>query len=484
MRARNVFNVDSVDRLVERVAAQAATPAVALWLRRTARRWILTQYQDVRRLVIEPGSARVLLRDPAAAAEAPCRVLADDVARLPDWCANALRKGDEIVYLRLDATLDKRLRRLAAFLDEAYGDGGATKLNRLAFPAAEKALRKWRKERWTERRRMNGAEPVFRGSDGVRIYRLHTAENLHDEGARMGHCVASYADDIAEGRCEIYSLRNAAGTPRATIEVVDGRVVQVKGYANLGVDFRLRQHVRTFIRVRGYDLDGDLVHVGQYFGAGRNLRQVESFLRSVQCESALSAYVYSRSDAMGRADVAGLISSLADWSVDLSPEARQAMHDALLPQQEGPVRLRRIATYHVYDAALPVYRADTAVVWLSLAANDAFKGVPGARDRYVRLRDRAERRLASLAFEPADRLYLLGRREADELDVHRGWLSPADVVSDATLDVFPSIRRRHERLRRLVNRHKAQSVGRRGAASEAHRDFRRILDGAWREMVI
>jgi hypothetical protein len=42
---------------------------------------------------------------------------------------------------------------------------------------------------------------------------------LKYEGDTMGHCVGSYCDDVAEGRTNIYSLRDAKGEPHVTIEV-------------------------------------------------------------------------------------------------------------------------------------------------------------------------------------------------------------------------------------------------------------------------
>ena len=39
------------------------------------------------------------------------------------------------------------------------------------------------------------------------------------EGEHMGHCVGGYAQDVAEGRTEIYSLRDPNNKPHVTIEM-------------------------------------------------------------------------------------------------------------------------------------------------------------------------------------------------------------------------------------------------------------------------
>jgi len=44
------------------------------------------------------------------------------------------------------------------------------------------------------------------------------ADALRYEGDTMGHCVGGYCDDVASGRSNIYSLRDAKGQPHVTIE--------------------------------------------------------------------------------------------------------------------------------------------------------------------------------------------------------------------------------------------------------------------------
>lgn len=74
--------------------------------------------------------------------------------------------------------------------------------------------------------------------DGFEITPLTTAAQLRREGQVMNHCVATYAEDVARGRCLIYAIRRD-GAPIATMEVIAtgspggrGRIVQLMGRSN------------------------------------------------------------------------------------------------------------------------------------------------------------------------------------------------------------------------------------------------------------
>lgn len=64
----------------------------------------------------------------------------------------------------------------------------------------------------------------------VRFRVLRTRAALAEEGKSMHHCVSSYAPDVKKGRCAIVSAFGVS--ERATIEIVDGKVVQIKGVCN------------------------------------------------------------------------------------------------------------------------------------------------------------------------------------------------------------------------------------------------------------
>lgn len=63
------------------------------------------------------------------------------------------------------------------------------------------------------------------------IRELTSTHAVHHEGARLSHCVASYAASAARGECSLWSLR-VSGMSMLTIEVRNGAVVQVRGKLN------------------------------------------------------------------------------------------------------------------------------------------------------------------------------------------------------------------------------------------------------------
>lgn len=82
--------------------------------------------------------------------------------------------------------------------------------------------------------RPSGYEPMIfaRGrASNAMIRELNTLTAVHHEGARLAHCVTSYAASAARGECSLWSLR-VAGMSMLTIEVRAGAVQQVLGRCN------------------------------------------------------------------------------------------------------------------------------------------------------------------------------------------------------------------------------------------------------------
>jgi len=84
---------------------------------------------------------------------------------------------------------------------------------------------------------------VFRIENGWSVNKLD-ASDCDLEGGIMGHCVGGYSDAVADGRTNIYSLRDRRGDPHATIEMtpefdrenptkqIGWEVVQIQGKEN------------------------------------------------------------------------------------------------------------------------------------------------------------------------------------------------------------------------------------------------------------
>ncbi len=79
---------------------------------------------------------------------------------------------------------------------------------------------------------------------------------LQDEGARMRHCVAMYAERVARGTCAIFSAAPDGGDTGVTIEVALPKrvVVQVKGLANRAPTAEEMALLSTWSRASGVGL--------------------------------------------------------------------------------------------------------------------------------------------------------------------------------------------------------------------------------------
>lgn len=66
------------------------------------------------------------------------------------------------------------------------------------------------------------------------VVKVISAQSLSREGAIMKHCVGGYgyAEQVAKGTTQIYSVRNNENKPLCTMDISKGRVNQVKGWAN------------------------------------------------------------------------------------------------------------------------------------------------------------------------------------------------------------------------------------------------------------
>jgi hypothetical protein len=148
------------------------------------------------------------------------------------WVAKvAAREGDSGVkaLLRRDV-----LSRIADWASEERPD-----IMRLSLKQVLHRERRWHAAMSRKRKvaRVSPAEIVMRFEDGWTVHQLRTAEQLASEGELLEHCVGGhdYARRCAEGKIEIYSMRDPDGISRYTIEVWPGArraIHQVKGLKN------------------------------------------------------------------------------------------------------------------------------------------------------------------------------------------------------------------------------------------------------------
>ena len=109
----------------------------------------------------------------------------------------------------------------------------------------------------------DGHEVVeYECQDGWTIVRMLTPEALDLESALMQHCVGDGAYDriLSAGGGEhfegLFSLRDRAGKPHATIEVRNGLLSQVQGKQNMAPIPKYIPHIVGFIRARKIAFEG------------------------------------------------------------------------------------------------------------------------------------------------------------------------------------------------------------------------------------
>lgn len=109
-----------------------------------------------------------------------------------------------------------------------------------------KELAQEAKSQKTEMSEAEDANIVYKYADGWYVLNLTTSQECTEEGAAMGHCVGGYGKDVEEGKTQILSLRDPKNRPHVTIEVRDGKVMQVYGKAN-AIPIKYLDKVKEFL---------------------------------------------------------------------------------------------------------------------------------------------------------------------------------------------------------------------------------------------
>jgi hypothetical protein len=481
MSQRNVINTDAVDAYVAAVAELAIAPAAQDWITRSVRRWILREHPRHYLVQRDKPTGGVLLVDPEEETGFDARPYDGD---LPDWAEHALdhppEGGSAIVFLRLDGTLSKRIRRIITWLNEGVPpeEAGAA-VNRLGFSQAEDLARKWRRSLKGQRAyggRESGAVPVFHHYDAT-IVQLTSASALRFEGNRMRHCAGEYDQLVADSVCEVYSVRDPRNNPHATVEVEpDGTVLQVKGMANGRVDPRWRPAIRAFVQQRNYVVVGDAGNVAVLsFLEGPTLAKLEETLCSREGQRLLRAYRFVGRDTLSFADSEALARLIIARAQYLSSDALHGAFRAFAPPPSQAIRVHPAAGHWVYDMYVPVMRVDLPLALLNMAREGIFRAVELEEPAREILRA-AQDRLPALAFRPADSLYNLGPRRQVHWFLDYTWGSAADFLADGDIDITAQRRLRHLALRRRMNQAKARVASRSAPRSAGHEAVRALLD--------
>ncbi len=262
--SRNVLNSWDVERFIAQVRGTTENPTIGRWLDRVARRWIIKDFPAAGRVVrlrrpAGEGGSFVDVEWPTDAAEAcnPCFETTYESPH-PDWLEAALPNG--VYWIDMEGRLAQELAVELSGVLTYFKSLDADKLGRIERVALPDAVAQARRFSADARRYTDQTLVSF--PDGFRIALLETPESLAQEGARMNHCVASYADYLGKG-IDILSLRDPQDRPHVTMEVEEGKWLdQVKGKANGPVADSYRPMIESLIVQLGLSIRGDQELVG------------------------------------------------------------------------------------------------------------------------------------------------------------------------------------------------------------------------------
>lgn len=112
------------------------------------------------------------------------------------------------------------------------------------------------REAW-ERRASELAEQLDWRDEALGVVVTHPSspDDLANEGARQGNCLASYSNRVLSRECAVAFVRrtSAPDEPWVDVEVREGSVVQAKGAHNASLTVEQSEAVRAWCRARGFD---------------------------------------------------------------------------------------------------------------------------------------------------------------------------------------------------------------------------------------
>ena len=208
--ARNVLNAPAVAEFLQKVAADRLShlgdekkAQLTQWLASAGRKW--------------------MLRDGAAKSASRADAIA---AGNPEWAREALKNAQPVWVVSLG---DRQKAQFDHIADWLAAEAPTRQLNKLSFAVACEKVAEWDAAR--VRRAEKGADlpddpdgieelgaAPDSGLPGAKWARVFSEKALDREGVIMRHCVGSFAERVAQGDCEIYSLRDGDNVPVATLE--------------------------------------------------------------------------------------------------------------------------------------------------------------------------------------------------------------------------------------------------------------------------
>lgn len=217
VEARNIVNIEEIDKYVQSLLDRAKTDNVKRWLKKTFRKYLINNYQEVEK-VSEPKKS------------------------YPDYINDAIKSGQDVfIVTNLDALEIYSVIDYLNTLDEIN----------FGYEQALKKSKEWHKDlaqnAGTYGGRIKDRSKIIKTYDnGYSWRKLVTKKDFILEGDRMGHCVGSYDPEDFH----IYSLRKPNNEPKVTVELSPKTphvIGQVKGKANT-VPKKYKKYVVDFMQ--------------------------------------------------------------------------------------------------------------------------------------------------------------------------------------------------------------------------------------------
>lgn len=204
-------------------------------------------------------------------ASKPFRPDAAALGESPEWIRKAARSGAPLTVLSLESRERELFSSILDWMRSADGPALNSDWSKISVPQAQSAELAWidamvksSKKKDLDLADASGTQiflslgprsdlqQSFGGpaSDqqwaGWRWAQVLSADALDREGSLMRHCVGSYAESVASGAMQIYSLRDPSNAPKLTVEADGSELVQIKAYANSACPANLRPAVAAF----------------------------------------------------------------------------------------------------------------------------------------------------------------------------------------------------------------------------------------------
>ena len=226
---------------------------------------------------------KYMLREGAFLAFSPSQ---SALAAGPRWILDAVEAGKPLTALSLEPAERELFSSILDWMRSSSGPSLNSDWSKISIPQAQAAELAWidAMGKAAAKKDLEAAdaagtalfsalgpsasEPALGAASGPewagwRWVEVKSAGALDREGSLMRHCVGSYADDVASGGKQIYSLRDPSNAPRVTVEAQGAKLAQIKAFANAACPADLLPAIAAF--AKSFEADAAARGLGEAF---------------------------------------------------------------------------------------------------------------------------------------------------------------------------------------------------------------------------